>query len=164
MASTTDSNFQQVGGLGQLSQVPGQARKIIGDAVATRQLQDHESGALCLFDRAAGTVYTLPTPVIGMFFDFYTTVSRTSNAHKVITKKPASEFLLGIINQVIATSATTLASQGDGSTHVAISMNGTTTGGVIGDQFRLTAISSTQWVASGLISGSGSLATPYSTS
>lgn len=164
MASTTDTNYQQVGGLGVLSQVPGWSRKIIGDAVATRQLKDNESGALCLFDRAAGTVYTLPTPVAGMFFDFYTTVSRTSNAHKVITKTPASQFLLGIINQVIATSATTLASQGDGSTHVAISMNGTTTGGVIGDQFRLTAISSTQWVASGLISGSGSLATPYATS
>jgi hypothetical protein len=164
MASTADSNFQQVGGLGLLSQVPGQARKIIGDAVATRQLQDTESGALCLFDLAAGVVYTLPTPVIGMFFDFYTTVSRTSNAHKVITKTPASEFLLGILDLVIAASATSLAAQGNGTTHVAISMNGTTTGGVIGDQFRLTAISSTQWVASGLISGSGSLATPYATS
>lgn len=164
MGSTVKENFQQVGGIGPLTQVIGQARQIIGDAVATRQLQDHESGALCLFDRAAGVTYTLPTPEIGMFFDFYTTVSRTSNAHKVVTKTPASEFLLGIINQVIATSATTLASQGDGSTHVAISMNGTTTGGVIGDQFRLTAISSTQWVASGIISGSGSLATPYATS
>lgn len=164
MASTIDTNFQQVGGLGLLSQVPGQARKIIGDAVGKRQLQDHESGALCLFDRAQGVIYTLPTPVIGMYFDFATVVTVTTNAHKVVTKTIASQFILGILEMNIAGSATTLAVQGNGSTHVAISMNGSTTGGVIGDMFRLTAISSTQWVASGLVSGSGSLASPYATS
>ncbi len=164
MGSTKSTDFQQAGGIGPLTMVAGQVRQVIGDGVATRQLLDSESGAICLFDRAAGVVYTLPTPKIGMFFEFRTTVSRTSNAHKVITKTPASEFILGVVNQVIATSATTLASQGDGSTHVAISMNGTTTGGVIGDAFRLEAISSTQWQASGIISGSGSLATPFATS
>lgn len=164
MPSTVKENFQQVGGIGPLTQVPGHARQIISDAVATRQLQDHESGALCLFDRAAGVVYTLPTPVIGMYFDFATVVTVTSNAAKVITKTIASQFILGILEMGIAGSATTLAAQGNGTTHVAISMNGSTTGGVIGDSFRLTAISSTQWVASGLVSGSGSLATPYATS
>lgn len=164
MASTNKTDFQQVGATGPLSMVTGQCRQVIGDAVATRQLLSSESGALCLFDLAAGVTYTLPDPVIGLHFEFRTTVSRTSNAHKIITKTPASQFLKGVVQVVIVAAATTLACQGDGTSHVAISMNGTTTGGVIGDSFKVEAINSTQWQVSGLISGSGSIATPYATS
>lgn len=165
MASTTAQNYEQVSYASPgMSQHRAAARQIIGDAVATRQLTAAESGALCLFDRAAGVVYTLPTPVIGMQFEFATTVTVTSNAHKVITKTIASEFILGLVDILIAASATTLAAAFNGTTHVAISMNGTTTGGVIGDRFRLTAISSTQWAIDGVVSGSGSIATPAATS
>jgi len=165
MASTTAQNYEQVSySAPGMSQHRSSARQIIGDAVATRQLLPQESGALCLFDRAAGVVYTLPTPVIGMQFEFQTTVTITSNAAKVITKTVASEFILGLVDILIAASATTLAAAFNGTTHVAISSNGTTTGGVIGDRFRLTAISSTQWVIDGVISGSGSIATPAATS
>lgn len=165
MASTTAQNYEQITYQNSKgSQAIGLHRQIIGDAVATRQLLAKESGALCLFDRAAGVVYTLPTPVIGMQFEFQTTVTATSNAHKVITKTIASEFILGLVDILIAASATTLAAAFNGTTHVAISMNGTTTGGVIGDRFRLTAISSTQWVIDGVVSGSGSIATPAATS
>ncbi len=163
MASTTAQNFEQVGYNGGLSQQRGAARAIIGEAVATRTLTAKESGALCLFDRAAGVVYTLPTPVIGMQFEFATTVTITSNAAKVITSA-GTEFLLGALDMVIVASATTLAATGNGTTHRAISSNGTTTGGVIGDRYRLTAISSTQWLVDGILSGSGSLATPFATS
>lgn len=165
MGSTTAQNYEQLSYQnGKGCQAVGLHRQIIGDAVATRQLLAKESGALCLFDRAAGVVYTLPTPVIGMQFEFQTTVTITSNAAKVITKTPASEFILGLVDMLIAGSATTLAAAFNGTTHVAISMNGTTTGGVIGDRFRLTAISTTQWVIDGVVSGSGSIATPAATS
>jgi hypothetical protein len=165
MGSTVAQNFEQVSyAASGMSQQRGAARQIIGDAVATRQLAAKESGALCLFDRAAGVVYTLPTPVIGMQFEFQTTVTITSNAAKVITKTVASEFILGLVDVMIAAAATTLAAAFNGTTHVAISMNGTTTGGVIGDRFRLTAISTTQWVIDGVVSGSGTIATPAATS
>lgn len=163
MASTTAQNFEQVTYGAGLTQQRGAARQIIGDAVATRTLTVKESGALCLFDRAAGVVYTLPTPVIGMQFEFATTVTITSNAAKVITSA-ATEFILGTVDMVINASATTLAAAGNGTTHRAISSNGSTTGGVIGDRYRLTAISSTQWLVDGTISGSGALATPFATS
>lgn len=143
---------------------PGQHRQVIQSVGATRQLLAEESGALCLFDRAAGVVYTLPTPVEGMTFDFATTVTITSNAAKVITKTIASEFLLGSVDMIINTSATTLAALANGTTHAAISSNGSTTGGVQGDRYRVTAISATQWVIDGQVSGSGSLATPFATS
>ncbi len=164
MPSTTRQNYEQLGYRGpSLSQHTAQAREIIGDAVATRTLTAKESGALCLFDRAAGVVYTLPTPVIGMTFEFYASVTVTSNSYKVITSA-ATEFILGQVQMQIAASATTLAAAGNGSTHVAITSNGSTTGGVIGGRFRLTAISSTQWLVDGYVCGSGSLATPFATS
>jgi hypothetical protein len=121
---------------------------------------------MCLFDRAAGVVYTLPVITannIGMFFDFRTTVTITSNAAKVITGV-STQFILGDVQIVIVASATTLAAAFNGSTHVALSSNGTTTGGVIGDQYRLTALSTTQWLIEGMVSGSGSIATPAATS
>ena len=131
---------------------------------ATRTLLADESGMTCLFDRAAGIVYTLPAPVVGMRFKFKTNVTITSNAAKVITNA-ATVFIVG---GVIAASATVADSgdffTADGSTHVAISSNGSTTGGVIGDDYELVCISSTQWLISGLISGSGTLATPFATS
>ena len=163
MASTTAQNYEQISYNGGLSQQRGAARTIIGDAVATRTLTAKESGALCLFDRAAGVVYTLPTPVIGMQFEFATTVTITSNAAKVITSA-ATEFILGDLQMILVGAATTLAAAANGTTHRAVSSNGSTTGGVIGDRYRLTAISSTQWLIDGYVSGTGTLATPFATS
>lgn len=162
MASTNPQNYEQAS-YGRPVQVRGEHRAIIGDAVATRTLLDDESGALCLFDSASGVVYTLPAPVIGMQFEFATTVTITSNAAKIITNS-ASVFLLGAVQIILVAAATTLAAAGNGTTHRAISSNGTTTGGVIGDFYRVTAISATQWVVDGFISGSGALATPFATS
>lgn len=164
MPSTSRQNYEQLSYRGDnLSQHTSQAREIIGDAVATRTLVPKESGALCLFDRAAGVVYTLPTPVIGMVFEFATTVTVTSNSHKVITAA-GTQFILGNLQMILVGAATTLAVAGNGSTHVAITSNGSTTGGVIGGRFKLTAISSTQWLVDGYVSGTGSLATPFATS
>lgn len=142
---------------------PGLHRNVISSVGATRTLLAKESGSLCLLDSASGNVYTLPAPVVGMQFEFQQTVTVTSNAAKVITNS-ASVFLLGTVQMVIAASATTLDAAANGSTHVAISSNGTTTGGVIGSRFRVTAISSTQWVIDGSVNGSGLIATPFATS
>lgn len=142
----------------------GLHRQVIGDAAATRTLLPEESGALCLLDRAAGVVYTLPTPVAGMQFEFLVTVAVTSNAHKVITAA-ATQFLIGgaIMGDVtIATSGDYF--EADGSTHVAISANGSTTGGLLGERYKVTAISATQWAIEGVLHGAGTLATPFATS
>jgi len=145
------------------SEVKGLAVTVISGVGATRTLLASESGAECLFDSASGVVYTLPAPVAGLKFKFRTTVTITGGAAKVITDA-ATSFLLGTVNMVINTSATTLAALANGTTHRAISMNGSTTGGVQGDAFEVTAINSTQWVITGIVSGSGALATPMATS
>lgn len=142
----------------------GQHRQVIGEAVATRTLLAKESGSLCLFDLATGVVYTLPAPVVGMYFDFMATVSVTSNAHKTITDA-ATTFLVGGVGIL----SLTVAEAGDffvanGTTHRAISEDGATKGGLVGGGYRLTCISATKWSISGITVGAGTLADPFATS
>lgn len=144
--------------------VPGIHREVISGEGATRTLKAKESGALCLFDRAAGIVYTLPAPVLGMEFEFRVTTLITSNAAKVITDS-ASTFIVGSVmggSLTVADSGDVF--QANGTTHVAISSNGSTTGGLVGGSYKFTAISSTQWSVEGTFIGSGTLADPFATS
>lgn len=164
MASTTLQNYEQVSyGGPSLSMHRAKAVQTIGEAVATRTLTAKESGAVCQFDAAAGVVYTLPAPVIGMEFEFITTVSCTSNSHKIITDA-ATTFLLG---EVFMFTTATVAGAGfafNGTTHVACTSNGSTTGGLIGSRIKVRAISSTQWFIEGGMVGSGTIVTPAATS
>ena len=142
-----------------------EARKgLISGQGATRSLNVNESGATCLFDRAAGIVYTLPVAVPGTYFDFAVTTTVTSNAAKVITGA-GTELLIGsLVNVDTDTSNAVAAWTGNGSTHVAVSMNGTTTGAVAGTRLRVTCLSSTRWMVEGVIQGTGVVATPFATS
>lgn len=140
----------------------GLHREVIQSVGATRTLLAEESGALCLLDRAAGVVYTLPAPVEGMQFEFLATVSVTTNAYKVITNA-STVFLVGA---VVASSLTAGAQDtfvANGTTHVALSAAGSTTGGLVGERYVVTAISATQWAIHGVTQGSGTLADPFST-
>lgn len=144
----------------------GTYRQIIDAVGATRTLAPEESGALCRYDVATGVVYTLPPPsaqTIGLWYDFAVTVSVTSNAHKVITDA-ATTFLVGAVLMGSIATASPGGFSANGTTIRALSANGTTTGGLIGETYRLTCISATQWQISGVCIGSGTLATPFATS
>lgn len=131
---------------------------------ATRTLNENESGSLITLDRAAGIVVTLPTAKAGITFDVNVSTSVTSNSYKVITAS-ASEFLTGGVTNVDTDTSNAVAFfSGNGTTHVALTMNGTTTGGLIGTALRFTAISSTLWTVEGVNMGSGVVATPFATS
>lgn len=143
---------------------PGQHREIIQSVGATRTLLPKESGALCLMDRAAGIVYTLPTPVEGMQFEFLATVAVTSNAYKVITSAASVFMLGGVIMGDVTVAQSGDYFEADGTTIVALSEDGATKGGLLGDHFVLTAISTTQWAIHGVLHGAGTLATPFATS
>lgn len=141
----------------------GQKRPVIQSVGATRTLLASESGSLCLLDRAAGVVYTLPPAEEGLEFEFLATVSVTSNSYKTICA--SGDFLLGgvvMASQTVADSGDQFAA--DGSTIVAITEGGSTTGGLVGGAYKVRAISSTQWAITGLTVGSGTLATPFATS
>lgn len=161
--SSVAQNFEQLSYGGAASQHRGQHRQVIADAVATRNLLPKEAGSLCMFDLAAGVVYTLPTPVIGMTFLFGTSITRTSNAHKIITNL-ATEFLTGGLFLGNSAAATGEFFAGDGTTLRAVSSNGTTTGGIIGDAYEVIAISTTVWFVKGVLNQTGVVATPFAVS
>ncbi len=139
-------------------------KNIISGQGATRTLNENESGSVCLFDRAAGIVYTLPTAKPGAHFDFIVTTSVTSNAAKVITGAGTELLIGGYTNVDTDTSNAVAAFDGNGSTHVAVSMNGTTTGGLQGTKLRFTCLSATRWMVEGIVRGSGVVATAFATS
>lgn len=141
----------------------GLHREIISEGVATRTLLAAESGGRFCFDLAAGTVFTLPAPVQGMQFEFYSTVTITSNSAKIITNA-ATVFLLGEVFTYTTATASGAGFAFNGTTHLACTMNGTTTGGIIGTKIVVTALSATQWMIDGLIVGSGTIVTPAATS
>ena len=143
----------------------GYHREIISGVGATKTLLNSDSGALCLFDRAAGVTYTLPSdPVEGTTFEFATTVTITSVAAKVITGVPASQFILGTVFGYTTDATEIDGFSADGSTHVAIASNGSTTGGVIGDRYTL-VYDGTRWLIEGnIFCGTATPATPFATS
>ena len=147
------------------SVAPGLHQNVIQSVGTTRQLLADESGSLCLLDSASGIVYTLPAPVTGMRFEFLATVAVTAaDVYKVITNDVAVFLIGGIImgDVTVATSGDYF--EADGSTIVALESNGSTTGGLLGERFQVTCISSTQWAIEGVCHGAGTLATPFATS
>lgn len=160
----TLNNYVNLSG-GQVCLAPALAKVVNSGEGATRTLLADESSALCLFDKADGITYTLPaTAAIGTYYDFIVSVAITSSAAKVITGA-ATHYLVG---GVIMGSAT-IAEGGamfpaNGTSHVAISSNGSTTGGLIGTNYRITRVSSTVWSIQGVMNGSGTEVTPFATS
>lgn len=140
-------------------------KNIISGSGATASLSESNSGSLVLMDRAAGIVFTLPAACnIGTKYEFIATVSVTSNAYKVITGA-GTELLIGTLASVDSDTSDAMAGfSGNGSTHVAVSANGTTTGGLIGSKWVFEKVSTTQWQVSGTNRGSGVVATPFATS
>jgi DNA gyrase/topoisomerase IV subunit B len=164
---TLSTNLERLnGGTTDGCVATGLHREVI-TVTAARTLKKEESGALIVFDIASGATVTLPEAEEGIQFEFLVKTTITSNSAKVITGA-ADDFLVGAIdfggdaNTTLSTAISAFAA--DGSTHVAIAGNGTTTGMKAGSSFRVVAITGALWGINGTIIGSGSVATPFATS
>jgi len=143
----------------------GSHRQIISGVGATRTLLPGESGALCMLDKADGMTWTLPTPKEGAQFEFFTSVGVSGGSIKVVTATPASQFIIGNVLSYTVATASPAGFNFNGTSHVAITMQtGGTYGGLVGTRFTLTALSTTQWLITGVLIGSGTLVTPAATS
>lgn len=143
--------------------IPGLHTEITASGGATRTLTNDDSGGIFLLDQAAGIVYTLPVPVVGTQFEFFSTVTITSNNAKIITNS-ASVFMLGEVFTYTTATASGAGFAFNGTTHLACTMNGTTSGGIIGTYIKVVAVSTTVWLIRGEIVGSGTIVTPAATS
>lgn len=140
---------------------------VISGQGATRTLSVDETGSTCLFDRAAGIVYTLPLAVPGLVYDFVVTTSVTTNSYKVITGAATELLIGGYTNVDTDTSNAVAVYTGNGSTHIAVTQaaaSSNSTGGLIGSKLRFTCLSTTRWMVEGIVQGAGSPATAFATS
>lgn len=152
-------------GTGGYVTVIGNVAKVVSGLGSTLTMTKSQSGAVVLFDRAAGCVITLPANTPGWYADFFVTVTVTSNAAKIITAT-GTELLVGTIINTDTDSSDAVASWKSlvATANIAVSMNGSTTGGIKGDWLRFTCLNSTTWNVQGLTLGTGTVATPFATS
>lgn len=152
-------------GTGGYVTIIGNVSKIVSGLGATLTMTKSQSGAAVLLDRAAGTTVTLPANTPGFYADFFVTVTVTSNADKIITAA-GTELLVGTIINTDTDTSDAVASWKSlvATSNIAVSMNGSTTGGIKGDWLRFTCLNTTTWNVQGLTLGTGSVATPFATS
>jgi len=117
---------------------------------------------IILLDQADGSVITLPAATgSGLKVELIVSVTVTSNVHSIATDSDSDEFL-GHVYQVdtdtsdaIAAYPAVVADNFD-----LISMNGTTTGGLIGDRIKLLDLITGVWAIDMLTNGNGTVASP----
>jgi hypothetical protein len=146
----------------------------VGSATLTLDPATH--GGKILVITAATTTITLPAVNVtadpnssgpgsdpntlnnqGVTYTFVNTILAV--AIKVLA--PASNFLLG---SAMVSAATPSGFFANGTSIRSINLNGTTTGGIVGSYFTITAIASGQYLVQGQLAGSGTLATPFAAS
>jgi hypothetical protein len=137
-------------------------RHVIADATGPVALTAIQSGALCVFDKVDGAIFTLPAAAAGLWYEFVIAVASTSNAHRV--NCTTGDFLVGniLLNSGDGGGFST-AFAANGTTHLAINLDADAVGRGAGGRFTCTAISDTQWVISGNLRGIDALATPFET-
>ena len=123
-----------------------------------------QTASTILFDAATGVTFTLPAPVAGLTYTFTVSVSVTSNNHKIVTSNTGSIFIIGTLAMGEVTLGSTSSASSIGTSNAAITMNGSTTGGLRGTSITLTCLNATTWLASGVVAGSGTLANPFAAS
>ena len=121
-----------------------------------------QSGSILLFDVATALQYTLPPPAVNLAFTFITTVTQTSGNHKIITDAAGTFLMGGAFVGIAAGTGTQF--WGNGTTHIAFTQNGTTTGGLFGSIVYAYCVNGTQWQIDATVEGSGTIATPFATS
>jgi len=127
-------------------------------------LTANQSGAVCVFDAAGASSFTLPAPQKGLHFTFITAVTATAD-HVVKTATDAAGFLGGgIVVNTTADQLDDVSAATDGENDH-ITMNGTTTGGHVGSTINVWGISDSNaakcWVAQVALVGSGNTVTPF---
>ena len=136
---------------------------VVAVTASTSAPTQAQSGTTFTLSRAAGITVTLPTPVVGTFYQWIVITSVTSNSYKIITSA-GSVYMQGVDNASYATAGAGAMFQGNGTSHISFNCNGTTTGGLIGTTITAYCLTATLWHVVAQNFGSGTLATSFGTS
>ena len=133
---------------------------------ASKVLTAAESGSLVVCN-ADGVAITLPAAAAGIFFDFYVQTPQTSGKTIAVTMTEGDFFVGGVMiidKDAAYNDATSMHEypRANGTSNDILTLNATTTGGLAGGKFRVTAVDSTYWLIEGVLIGDGNLTTPFS--
>jgi hypothetical protein len=140
----------------------GLHKKTFIDAdAATLTLTAEDSGKTIFLNRATGCEVTLPDPEVGLTFHFVVRTAVTSNDYSINGAETTHLFAGRVLNMDTDSSNVMAYFTADESDDDVMSLNGSTTGGLKGDNFTVTCISPTRWYVEGLVTGTGTVATPF---
>lgn len=116
------------------------------------------AGKLNIFNVAGGMTFTLPAATgTGDVYTFFVATTLTSSG--IIQAASSSDVILGGVSISTDIAGVTMLSAATSDT---ITMNGTTTGGLLGSWLRLTDAASGQWMLEGFLKSTGAEGTPFS--
>jgi hypothetical protein len=131
---------------------------VAGAGVLT--LSETESGKLIACGAAEDFVLpTITSANLGMVYEFVVITTATS---LTVTAATAQLLRGGVTIMSTNVGAENDAFSADGTDDLIFTMNGTTQGGIIGSWVKFWAFSTTAWVVTGNLIGSGTLVTPFS--
>ena len=137
------------------------AGHVIQDA-ASVTLTRAQTGALCIWDKTDGATFILPASEVGLTYEFHVLTASSSVGQKINT--PASSFFTGHLNKWDLDGDTKpVPDTANAAEDDVFTFDGTTQGGIAGSWIRVTCVSSTLWLVTGLSMASGSLATSFTT-
>lgn len=152
---------------GTITYAAGNVPNVISGSGATVTLTAAQSGSTILMDRAAGIVFTLPTPTVGLVYNFFVTVSVTTNSYKVITNT-GTVLLTGPVMGIDSDSANAIAAYiGDGSANIAVTQaaaSSNSTGGLKGSMLTFRCTTTLLWEVTGTVLQAGTAASPFANS
>lgn len=124
---------------------------------------DSHAGKVIKLDTAAGSTVTLPAATgTGAVYEFVVSVLATSNSH-VIKVANSTDAMQGIILTADDTGTSVEWYAAVAGTSDTITLNRTTTGSVtVGEKIKITDFASGRFQVEGVISNTGSSATPFS--
>lgn len=129
-------------------------------ASATLSNKRHGDGGVTV-NAAAGLTLSLPAAKgSGVAFRIYVGTTVTSN--NVIVKAAGSDVFKGNISALNTSTNATTGWPATGTMNT-LTLNGGTTGGLVGDSFELRDSATGVWVIAGRMSETGTAATPFST-
>lgn len=143
---------------------PQYNKTISGDSIDVAgaiTLTSAYSGYTFLLDKADGLAFTLPTEAVGMKFRFVVTTAVTSNAYSITSAATADLHVGGLVSIDTDTGDAVAFWKPDASNDDALSMNGSTTGGLVGTDITFECFAANRWHVTGVVFGSGEVATPF---
>jgi hypothetical protein len=161
---TNKKGLVQSTGTGPTTLAAGHKKTVVLSGGGATVLTPANSGATCVFDTAAASTFTLPSPELGMYFTFISSITATGD-HEIIGDTDTYGFLGGVAMVNTTADQTNAFSAAVDGENDYITMNGTTTGGIAGSIVHVAAILDSgavrAWAVHGTLIGSGNTVTPF---